>query len=577
MMKTHALGILAVLGTILGAAFGNCYGQGPSANTLPAYSEQAKKVEAYIAPWDKPDQPGCAIGAIKDGQLVYKRAFGLANLDYDIPNTTTTLFTMASVSKQFTAMSVLLLAQQGKLSLDDDIRKYLPEMPDYGDKITIRHLLNHTSGIREYQAVAFFSGLGADNAYSEQAILKMLAAQRRTNFKPGEKHEYSNSGYQLAGTIVSRVSGKSLRAFADENIFKPLGMKNTQYFDNRNEVIKNRATGYQVGPQGIKMRASLFDLVGGGGVMTTVEDLLLWDQNFYEPKVGTKELIAQMTTPATLNSGEKIDYAFGLVRGNYRGLPTVQHGGNMTGFRAQIFRLPEQKFTAVTMCNNSARNQFEINQKLADIFLEGQFPATPAPKKATDMPAAATTPISETDAARYAGIYANADDGSYFRIDLKDGKLAANGILGNNLSVTPLANGDLQAVKGQNRTWLVPVVDKSGAVSAIKIPLYGGRFDVFTAVKPMDPSPEKLKEYAGTYHSDELNVDYEMSPQGSGRVFSIGETMRPTFNPAYADAFSVDAGIVLTFTRDEKGKVNGFVLNSGLDNRSVKGVMFKRK
>ena len=276
--------------------------QNMTAKTQPSDDESAKKVDAFLSQWDKNDMPGCSVGAVKDGRLVYKRAFGMANLDYDVPNTTSTLFNLASVSKPFTAMSIALLAQQGKLSLDDDIRKYVPEIPKYDETITIRHLIHHSSGIREYQALVLLGGLGTDNAYSDKAILNMLARQKNVSFKPGAKYQYSNSNYHLLGIIVSRVSGKSLRLFAEENIFKPLGMKNTLFFDNRNEVVKNRAAGYQVGQdKSISARSSLDVLAGASGVLSSVEDLYLWTQNYYEPKIGNKELIQLLTTPRTLN------------------------------------------------------------------------------------------------------------------------------------------------------------------------------------------------------------------------------------------------------------------------------------
>jgi CubicO group peptidase (beta-lactamase class C family) len=327
--------------------------QNMAAKTQPSDDESAKKVDAFLAQWDKNDMPGCGIGIVKDGKLVYKRSFGMANLDYDVPNTPLTLFNLASASKPFTAFSIALLAQQGKLSLDDDIRKYVPEMPKYDDTITIRHLLNHTSGIRDYQALVFFSALTPDNALNDKAVLNMLAHQKNISFKPGAKHQYSNSGYHLLGIIVGRVSGKSLRAFAEENIFKPLGMKNTLFFDNRFEVVKNRASGYRVGSdKSIRARSSLFDLVGGGGVLTTVEDLYLWDQNFYEPKVGNKELIQLLTTPGTLNSGEKLDYAFGLWRTEYKGLLVIRHSGNHTHLIRETMgnfhaKLDSQKFLRI--------------------------------------------------------------------------------------------------------------------------------------------------------------------------------------------------------------------------------------
>src|SRR5919112_5679446 len=337
-MLKRCMVVTALIMSMVGSAAADILGQqNMTAKTQPSDDEAAKKVDAFLSQWDKNDLPGGAVGVVRDGRLVYKRGFGMANLDYDVPNTTSTRFNLASVSKPFTAMSIALLAQQGKLSLDDDIRKYVPEIPKYDEAVTIRHLIHHTSGIREYQALVRFGGRGIEEAHTPKAILNMLARQKNLSFKPGAKYSYSNSGYFLMGIIVERVSGKSLRAFAEENIFKPLGMKHTLFFDNRFEVVKNRAHGYRVGPdKSIRARSSLFDLVGGGGVLTTVEDLYLWDQNFYEPKVGNKELIKLMTTPGTLNSGENIDYSFGLFHNEYRGLPVIKHSGNMTGYRAQI-------------------------------------------------------------------------------------------------------------------------------------------------------------------------------------------------------------------------------------------------
>src|ERR1044072_3865083 len=247
-------------------------------------------------------------------------------------------------------------------------------MPKYDETVTIRHLLHHTSGIREYQALIFFGGGNVDNALNDKAVLNLLVRQKNLSFKPGSKHQYSNSNYHLLGITVGRVSGKSLRAFAEENIFKPLGMKNTMFFDNRFEVVKNRASGYRVGPdKSVRARSSLFDLVGGGGVLTTVEDLYLWDQNFYGPKLGNHELIGLLTTPGNLNSGEKLDYALGLWRNEYKGLPVIKHSGNMTGYRAQIVSFPEQKFTVIALSNNSAIFPSVIVEKLAEIYLEGRM------------------------------------------------------------------------------------------------------------------------------------------------------------------------------------------------------------
>jgi CubicO group peptidase (beta-lactamase class C family) len=523
--------------------------------------------------------PGCAVGAVRDGRLVYKRAFGMANLDYDVPNTTSTLFNLASSSKPFTAASIALLAQQGKLSLDDDIRKYLPEMPKYDDTITIRHLIHHTSGIREYQALVTFGGLGTDNAYSDKDILNMLARQKNISFKPGAKHQYSNSNYHLLGIIVGRVSGKSLRAFAEENIFKPLGMKNTLFFDNRNEVVKNRASGYMVGQdKTIRVRASLFDLVGGGGVLTTVEDLYLWDQNFYEPRVGNKELIQLLTAPGILNSGETTGYAFGLFHNKYKGLPVIKHSGNMSGYRSQIVSFPGQKFTAIALCNNMAILPSVIAEKLADIYLEGLLkPDVPSRKRVAEtLPPAIALP--EKDALRYAGIYANPETGKVFKLGLKDGKLINSGLLQYEIPVMPISENRLLIVAGTDVTELNPVFNKPGTISEIKILTKSGKPDIFVPVKPPFDSPQQLSEYAGTYYSDELDADYKISLQGNNLSLRVSETLKPTLNAAYADVFTTAGGqINLSFTRDDKGKITGFVFNSALDGRDVKGVAFKRQ
>lgn len=549
-----------------------------TAKLPPSDEEAAKKADSFLSQWDKNDMPGCSVGAVRDGRLVYQRAFGMANLEYDVPNRASTLFNIASASKPFTAMSIALLARQGKLSLDDDIRKYVPEMPKYAEPITIRHLLHHTSGIREYQALVFFGGLGTDNAYSDKTVLNMLARQRNISFAPGTKHQYSNSNYHLLGIIVGRVSGKSLRLFAEENIFKPLGMKNTMFFDNRFEVVKNRAAGYRVGQdKSVRARASLFDLVGGGGVLTTVEDLSLWDRNFYEPKIGNKELISLLTTPGTLKNGEKIDYAFGLWRDEYKGLPIIEHSGNMTGYRAKIVSFPEQKFAAIALCNNSAIFPSVIAEKLADIYLEGQLKTeSPATKRAGEtLPPAVSLP--ERESARYAGVYRSPESGAVFKLSLKEGKLTSSLLLRDETPLVPLAENRFVMRAGADRYELIPII-KSGKISEIQLIRNGGKPDVFVPVNPPFDSPAALAEYAGTYYSEEFDADYALTLEGGNLVLRIGENFENPLTSASADYFIIRGGVVnLSFTRDRQGKIAGFVFNSALDEREVKGIAFKRR
>jgi len=298
------------LQTLIGLAFAVL------ATIVPAVAQSTKdaqqeKTDALFAQWNKPDSPGCALAVIKDGQVVYKRGYGSANLDYDIPISSRTVFNIASTSKQFTAISIALLARQGKLTLDDDIRKYLPEMPQYSAPVSIRRLLNHTSGVREYSHLMQLSGIRFQDATVDE-IYKIIARQKELNFKPGDEYLYSNSGYFLLARIVQKVSGKSLRAFAEENIFKPLGMSSTRFRDDHSEVIKNRAAGYSSRQGGgFAVESTTSDSVGDGGLLTTIDDLILWDRLFDQKTPNDfADVIREALTRGTLNNGEKIDYGF---------------------------------------------------------------------------------------------------------------------------------------------------------------------------------------------------------------------------------------------------------------------------
>jgi CubicO group peptidase (beta-lactamase class C family) len=583
-MHTHIEYIQKAIFAILFMASINTTGilAQPSATQKDMSNEAiTAKVDEFLSSRDKKNEPGGAVGVIKDGRLVYKRGLGLANLDYDVPNDpTTTRFNLASASKPFTAFCIMLLAQQGKLLLEDDIRKYVPELPDYGHTITIRHLLDHTSGIREYQALVFFGGQSPDGSINDKDVLKLLARQKNISFKPGDKYQYSNSGYHLLGNIVARVSGKSLRAFADDNIFKPLGMKNTMYFDDRQEIVKNRASGYIAEPgERVKARASLFHLVGGGGVLSTIEDLSLWEQNFHEPKVGTPEMIKVMTTPGSLNNGEKLKYSFGLFHNTYKGVPVIRHSGNMSGYRAQIVSFPSEKFSVIMLSNNSAVIPSSIAEKLADIYLDGRLKPAPSSE---NVPASQSQPagntLSETGAARYAGIYAHAASGRVFKLSVKDGKLINNGIFPNDVPVTVAAENRLFVVSGNGKAELHPIVDKSGVVSEIHAPTNGGKPDVFVRVNPPADSPETLAEYAGTYYSEEFDGNHILKVKGNGLVLQIGDNFEAPFMARAADIFTGGGNQVrLTITRDAKGKINGLIFNSEVDGRDVKGVIFTRR
>jgi CubicO group peptidase (beta-lactamase class C family) len=346
------------------------------------------KIDRLFVEWNKPNSPGCALGVIKDGQFIYKKGYGMANLDYNIPIDSKTVFYIASMSKQFTATSIALLAEQGKLSLNDDIRRYLPEMPQYQNPITISHLIHHTSGIRDYIVLKYLFGFPTESINSDaemyetmarttdKEVFELIARQKALNFAPGEQHMYSNSNYILLAEIVKRVSGKSLREFADENIFQPLGMINTHYYEDLTVVVKNRATGYSPRKDGSFAPVPTNNgTVGPAGVLTTVEDLLLWDRNFYGNKLGKggQDLINLVLTSGAINNGEKLRYAFGLVHYKYNGLNAVGHDGGFFGFKTSMNRFPEQRFTVICLCNSRNAPMDALADQVADIYLADQF------------------------------------------------------------------------------------------------------------------------------------------------------------------------------------------------------------
>jgi CubicO group peptidase (beta-lactamase class C family) len=395
------------------------------------------RLDDIFAKWNRADSPGCALGVYKDGHILYKRGYGMANLNDDIPITPSTVFHVASMSKQFTAASILLLVQQGKLSLNDDVHKYIPELPDFGEHITIRHLLHHTSGLRDQWALLDLAGWRIfQDLITDDDIMSLVTRQRELDFKPGEQYMYSNTGFTLLAIIVKRVSGMSLREFTTKNIFEPLGMTNTHFRDDHEEIIKHDALGYEQDEKDNRFRMNLtnFDTTGATSLHTTVEDLQLWDENFYHPRVGGPALIRQMLERGKLNSGELQDYASGLIVGTYNGLPTIDHAGRDAGYRSDMIRFPDQHFSTAVLCNFADIDPSYLVRQVAEIVLVNDFKA-PSPVPANDIagtfaaPPATTqesiTPVDPTarDLAEYSGAFVSEEIDPVYRISVQDGKL----------------------------------------------------------------------------------------------------------------------------------------------------------
>jgi len=375
-----------------------------------AADETTDKVDKLFAAWDKTTTPGAALAVIRDGKIIYERGYGMAKLEDGIVNTPDKVFDIGSVSKQFTATCVAMLIREGKVGLEDDIRKYLPEMPAYERPVTVSHLLHHTSGLRDYNALLELAGFRpeSDSPTIEES-LEVIRRQKKLNYTPGEEYSYTNTGFFLVSQIVERVSGKSLNAFAQERIFKPLGMTKTLFQDDHTQIIKDRATGYSQGEKGYTISISNWDETGDGNVYTTVRDLYLWDQAFYTNALG-KDLMDMLHTQGVLNSGKKIDYAFGLVVSEYKGLKVVEHGGAWVGFRAALVRFPEQKFSVVILANLDAINPSGLAFGVADIYLADLIKA-PSKEEAKKTPTIAVPKaepvkaLSAEELNEYAGTY----------------------------------------------------------------------------------------------------------------------------------------------------------------------------
>lgn len=518
--------------------------------------ERTAKVDKLFAEWDSTVSPGAALAIIQDGKIIYERGYGMANLEHNVPITPTSVFRIGSTSKQFTASCIAILALQGKLSLDDDIRKYLPELPKYEKPITVRHLVHHTSGIRDYLTLGSIAALTENHFFTPEDSVELLARQKGLNFLPGEEYLYSNSGYFLMGVIVERVSGQSLPDFAQEHIFEPLGMKNTQFYDDHTRVVKNRAAGYSPTKEGFRIDMTTLDHVGDGGVFTTVEDLFLWDQVFYKYKLG-KELMELIQTPGGLNNGEKLDYAFGLRISDYKGLKRVSHSGGFAGFRAQMARFPEQKFTVICLANLGTFNPSRLCMQIVDIYLADKF------KEPGKVPEKKVEPIalSKEELEDKVGNYQDEKTGRWIIISMKEDKLLLEA-WGEEYVISPLSQTSFRALDAPFDNSIDFLPDQKGLISKAKLTVEGDEINLRKApqLKPLTPS--QLREYAGEYFNDELPVTYKLVMEKGALVFKHKNAPKDALKHMDRDKFTA-GWFNIEFVRNKGKKVRGFVLGAG--------------
>ncbi|WP_051219926.1 serine hydrolase domain-containing protein [Rheinheimera baltica] len=467
---------------------------------VTAQKNAAEKVDQYLARWASTTLPGLAVAVVKDGELVYSKGVGLANLEYGIPITPDTVFEVASISKQFTAFSILLLADEGKLSIDDEVTKYLPELSDLGHKITLRHLLHHTSGLRQQGVMLELAGWQSDDIATQAQALKLLSMQKNLNFTPGEMFEYSNSGYFLLAEIVSRVSGQSFAEFTQNRIFKPLGMTNSAFPANYRAVIKNKAYSYRRTTNGFAKSVLLSDMVGSTGLTTTVKDLAKWAVNFEQPKVGNLAVIQQMKTPNVFNNGETINYAFGQVIDKHRGIEAMGHGGTIAGYRTFLLRMPSEKLSVVVLANMPYLNPLNIAYDIADFYLS----ALPQKRLSTSALSTETLASYTGDFELLGGlIYSINQDGTQLYLQIMGGAKQP---------LTHLADNEFSFGDEGRKLRFGAVNTKNVEKITLVEGIYGGQTLVGerVAIPSINAESVNLTEFTGRYYSQELDTTYEL-------------------------------------------------------------------
>jgi CubicO group peptidase (beta-lactamase class C family) len=508
-------------------------------------------VNRVFAQWSATDGPGCAVAVARNNQLVHQNGFGMANLETGTPITPASVFHLASVSKQFTAAAILMLAREGKLSLDDDIGKHLPELPDYGHRITIRHLLNHTSGLRDqWDLLAMARGRFEENRITESDVLEIVARQKALNFAPGAEYVYSNTGYTLAGVIVRRVSGKSLRDFADERLFRPLGMTQTQFQDDYTRVIQNRAAAYARRPTG-RWHVSLpnYDTYGATSLFSTVGDLLKWQANFDKLTVGDSAFFREMTQLPVLTNGDTSAYGLGLATERHRGAPVIAHSGGDAGYRTWLGRFAEPKLDVVVLCNASTSNPVALGRQVAEVFMPKELVSADAP-----MPPRVN--LSTDQLRSFAGVYVHTITGSPTFITLR----------GRDTLIAGVTNGPVLIPIGERRFRVTgqPVELEFLADGAMRQHILAwpkrapSEFKRSTIAKP---TLGELKAYEGSYESEELGATFKVTARDSTLVLSRRWANDVVLRPGYTDAFG--GPYMVNFTRTAGGVVNGMMVSSG--------------
>ena len=478
--------------------------------------------------------PGCAVGAEVNGKPAVRAAYGMADLEHDVPFTVETISSPGSVAKQFTAAAVLLLERDGTLSLDDPARKYLPELPAAAAAVTIRQMLHHTAGLRDWGYLTAMAGIPRDRyGATMETVLDIVSRQRALDFTPGTRWSYSNSGYTLAAIIVSRVSGMPFPEFTRRRIFEPLGMTNTLFRDDWTRIVKGRADGYTRRGDRFARQASIENVYGNGGLLSTVDDLLKWNRNFDQPVVGDAAFVNALQERARFTDGRTHEYALGLYVDTYQGVREVDHSGGGLGTAGHLGRYPDQHVSVAVMCNLDGANVTGMAKSVARLFLSG---LRPAPE-----PASAHT-LTDAAASRLTGLYRSREPVGTVTVVFAKGRLQVpNVAVLVPQSATRFVTSDLFTYEFDGR-------------GALRTTDEFGRVIEYERIEPAQPSATELRGFVGRYTSDEVNTTLELVVEEGALVIRRPPDWNIRLTPVHADAFRGDLGWI-TFDRDSSGRI----------------------
>lgn len=557
MKKTVALVVLSLCCSF-------CFGQ-----TL-----DTKAIDSIFAEWDKEGVPGCALGIVKDGKLIYGKGYGMANLEYDIQNDANSVFRIASTSKQFTAACIVLLAEQEKLSLDNKLNQFFPAFPDYAKQITIRHLLNHTSGIRDYLTVAALKGLGDNDHYEDEDVMKWLVHQKELNFKPGEEFLYSNSGYWLLGQIVNQVAGMNMAEYAKQEIFEPLGMNSTHFHNNHNEIVKNRATGYMpTADESFQISMTTLEMIGDGGIFTSVNDIKKWDDSYYNSSVLSKAFWNEMTHQGVLNSGEVQEYASGLGLSNFKGLKVISHGGAFVGFRAELMRFPEEHLSIAIFANRADANPTRLAYKVADVLFKEKFEASRSKNGNTKMgkrPEIVQLTVSELE--KFSGSYWNDQSMLARKIYVKNDTLMYARSATNETTLLPIGTNEFTMPNVGPPVVVKFYKDEEGN-KMMSFSQNNSEPSVSKEYLPTSSYKDELLAYTGVYYSKELDVNYVLKMNDESLILFINDKEVAPLKEIMTYLFSLDRFGTVQFNTNERGAISSFSLAAG----RVKNLLFEKQ